>query len=79
MVAYANKITLTGGYGKMHECRKPAVIRFRKCNKDADASNCKAYIVYCCNMYAQYAPRHCTTGAFNVYCNTMQLICSGEY
>jgi len=23
----------------MHERRKPAVIRFRKCNKDADANN----------------------------------------
>jgi len=26
----AKKITLAGGYGQMHERRKPAVIRFRK-------------------------------------------------
>ena len=26
----AKKITLAGGYGQMHEHRKPAVIRFRK-------------------------------------------------
>ena len=35
----ATKITLAGGYGQMHECRKPAVIRFRKYNKDADVNN----------------------------------------
>ena len=35
----ATKITLTDGYGQMYERRKPAVIRFRKYNKDADVSN----------------------------------------
>ena len=35
----AKKITLTGGYGQMHERRRQAVIRFRKYNKDSDASN----------------------------------------
>ena len=33
------KITLTGGYGQMRERRHQAVIRFRKYNKDSDASN----------------------------------------
>ena len=33
------KITLTSGFGQMHERNKPAVIRFRKYNKDSDASN----------------------------------------
>ena len=33
------KITLTGGYGQMHERRQQAVIRFRKYNKDSDSSN----------------------------------------
>ena len=33
------KITLTGGYGQMQERKMPAVIRFRKYNKDSDASN----------------------------------------
>ena len=37
--ASTKKITLTGGFGQMHERKKPAVIRFRKNNKDADASN----------------------------------------
>ena len=35
----SKKITLTGGFGQMHERNKPAVIRFRKYNKDSDASN----------------------------------------
>lgn len=35
----ATKITLTDGYGQMYERRKPAVIRFRKYNQDADATN----------------------------------------
>ena len=30
------KITLTGGYGQMHEHKNPAVIRFRKYHKDID-------------------------------------------
>ena len=33
------KIALTGVFGQMHERNKPAVIRFRKYNKDSDASN----------------------------------------
>ena len=33
------KITLTGGYGQMRERRHQVVIRFRKYNKDSDASN----------------------------------------
>ena len=33
------KITLTGGYGQIHERRRQAVIRFRKYNKGGDASN----------------------------------------
>jgi len=37
--ASAKKITLAGGHGQMHERRKPAGIRFRKYNKDADANN----------------------------------------
>ena len=36
----AKKIKFTNGYGQMYEQRKQAVIRFRKYNKDADASNC---------------------------------------
>ena len=35
----STKITLRSGYGQMYERRKPAVIRFRKYSKDADASN----------------------------------------
>lgn len=35
----SKKNVLVGGFGQMRERRTPAVIRFRKYNKDADASN----------------------------------------
>ena len=35
----SKKITLSGGYGQMHERKKTAVIRFSKYNKDTDTSN----------------------------------------
>ena len=37
--ANSKKIVLVDGFGHMRECRTPAIIRFRKYNKDADASN----------------------------------------
>ena len=37
--ASTKKITLTGGFGQMHERKKPSVFRFRKYNKDTDASD----------------------------------------
>ena len=33
------KITLTDGFGKMNKWNREAVIRFRKYNKDTDATN----------------------------------------
>ena len=35
----STKNTLTGGFGKMHKCKREAVIRFRKYNRDAEPSN----------------------------------------
>ena len=35
----SNQITLTDRFGKMNKCKRQAVIRFRKCNKDAEPSN----------------------------------------
>lgn len=33
------QITLTNGFGKMNKRKQEAVIRFRKCSKDADPTN----------------------------------------
>ncbi len=48
------KIVLVGGFGHMRERRTPAIIRFRKCNKDADASNLyRAKIMLYCPWYSE--------------------------
>ena len=37
--APSSQIVLSNGFGKMHQCRRQAVIRFRRYNKDAEPSN----------------------------------------
>ena len=59
------KITLVGGYGQMHECRKQAVIRFRKYNKDADANNwCRAKLML---YFPRYDEENDLLGGYPTY------------
>ena len=45
------KIVLVGGFGHMCERRTPAIIRFRKYNKDADANKIGTEQSLCCSIH----------------------------
>ena len=76
----ANRITLTDGYGTMRECRKQAVIRFRRYNIDADTSNW--YRAKLMLYYPWYNEETDMLGSYSSYAEhydaVKEVICSNE-